>query len=45
MKGLDKDILDLVCKAGKGSFLVKRDISNAFRNIPVAATSQWLLGF
>ena len=40
-----QDILDMVRQAGKGSFLVKRDISDAFRNIPVAATSQWLLGF
>ena len=40
-----QDILDMVRQAGKGSLLVKRDISDAFRNIPVAPTSQWLLGF
>jgi hypothetical protein len=40
-----QDVLDIVRKARKGCFLVKRDISDAFRNIPVAATLQWLLGF
>jgi hypothetical protein len=40
-----QDVLDIVRKARKGCFLVKRDISDAFRNILVAATSQWLLGF
>ena len=34
-----------VLQAGRGSTIVKRDIRDAFRMVPVAAGDQWLLGF
>ncbi len=34
-----------VRNAGKGALLVKRDLAEAFRHIPVAASDWWLLGF
>lgn len=34
-----------VLKAGRGCTIVKRDIRDAFRMVPVAADDQWLLGF
>jgi hypothetical protein len=40
-----QDVLNLVVKAGRHCVITKRDIKNAFRNIPVAPHEQWLLGF
>jgi hypothetical protein len=39
------DVVDQVLKAGRGCFIMKRDMEAAFRNIPVASAQQWLLGF
>jgi hypothetical protein len=38
-------ILDNIIIAGKGAIIIKRDIKEAFRNIPLAPQNQWLLGF
>ena len=38
-------ILQRIRQSGQGSILLKRDIKDAFRNIPLAASCQWLLGF
>jgi len=40
-----REILDLVIIAGRGSVIMKRDMRDAFRNIPVALENRWLLGF
>jgi hypothetical protein len=37
--------LRLVAEAGPGSTLVKRDLADAFRHIPVSPQDWWLLGF
>jgi hypothetical protein len=37
--------LELVRNAGPGSVLVKRDLANVFRHIPVSPKDYWLLGF
>ena len=37
--------LALVAETGRNSILVKRDLADAFRHIPVAQEDQWLLGF
>jgi hypothetical protein len=37
--------LQLVAEAGVGSILVKRDLADAFRHIPVSPQDWWLLGF
>ena len=37
--------LALVAEAGRNSILIKRDLADAFRHIPVAQEDQWLLGF
>lgn len=39
------DVLQMVRIAGQHCFILKRDIKDAFRNIPVAPHIQWLLGF
>jgi hypothetical protein len=39
------DVYAMVRQAGKGCILLKKDIKDAFRNIPVAPSQQWLLGF
>jgi hypothetical protein len=39
------DIYEKIRKAGRNCIILKKDIKDAFRNIPVATTSQWLLGF
>lgn len=41
---MDEAIAALL-KIGKGAFLIKRDLSDAFRHIPVSSTDWWLLGF
>ena len=38
-------IFSKVLAAGRHAVLIKRDIKNAFHNIPVAPHMQWLLGF
>jgi Reverse transcriptase (RNA-dependent DNA polymerase) len=40
-----KDVVDMVLEAGKGCTLLKKDIKDAFRIIPVAVANRWLLGF
>ena len=32
-------------RIGKGAILVKRDLADAFRHIPIAISDYWLLGF
>jgi hypothetical protein len=39
------DILDKIVTAGRNSVIMKRDLKDAFRNIPVASQIQSLLGF
>ena len=31
--------------AGKNCLIIKRDIKDTFRNVPIALKHQWLLGF
>jgi hypothetical protein len=38
-------IFALIVQAGKHSVIIKRDIKDAFRNIPLAPHIRWLLGF
>lgn len=38
-------IIDLILQAGRHCVIIKKDIKDAFRNIPVAPHVQWLLGF
>ncbi len=38
-------VLQLVTNAGWHCIIVKRDVKDAFRNVPVAPQHQWLLGF
>ena len=40
-----EDVLSMVKTAGRHSLILKRDIKDAFRNIPIAPHVQWLLGF
>ena len=35
----------MIKEAGRHSVIIKRDIKDAFRNIPVASNNRWLLGF
>jgi hypothetical protein len=39
------DVVADVLQAGRGCTIVKRDIRDAFRMVPVAINDQWLLGF
>ena len=39
------EILFSIGQAGRGCILIKRDIRDAFRMIPVSALQRWLLGF
>ncbi len=39
------EVLDLILKAGRYSIIIKRDVKDAFPNMPVAPQHQWLLGF
>jgi hypothetical protein len=39
------EIINDIIAAGRHSIIIKRDIKEAFRNIPVAIPDQWLLGF
>lgn len=38
-------ILDMVLKGGRGCYIVKKDIKEAFRIVPVSPQDHWLLGF
>lgn len=40
-----QDVLAQVRHAGRHAVIMKKDIKDAFRNIPVAPHQQWLLGF
>lgn len=40
-----EEIFDLVRQAGRGCYIFKRDLKDAFRMIPVAPEQRWLLGF
>lgn len=40
-----QDVLRMVIRAGKNCVILKRDMRDAFRNVPVAPHQQWLLGF
>lgn len=40
-----ENILARIRRAGRGATIMKKDIKDAFRNIPVAPHQQWLLGF
>jgi hypothetical protein len=35
----------MVAAQGPGAMLVKRDLQDAFRHIPIAPQDHWLLGF
>ena len=39
------DAVVILLRQGPGALLVKRDLKDAFRHIPVAISDQWLLGF
>ena len=39
------EAIALAAASGQGSTLIKRDLANAFRHIPVAPQDHWLLGF
>lgn len=39
------DFINLVLLAGRGSLLIKRDLKDAFRMVPVAMNQRWMLGF
>lgn len=39
------EAVDALLQQGHGALLVKRDLKDAFRHIPVASSDQWLLGF
>ncbi len=40
-----QDVLRMVTQAGRNCVILKRDVKDAFRNVPVASQHQWLLGF
>ena len=40
-----QEVLQLVIQAGRNCIILKRDVKDAFRNVPVAPQHQWLLGF
>lgn len=39
------NVLTRICRAGRGAVIIKKDIMDAFRNIPVAPHQRWLLCF
>lgn len=39
------DIYQSVLEAGRGSLIIKRDLKDAFRNVPILVQNQWLMGF
>ena len=40
-----RKIIKMILRAGRHCIIIKKDIKDAFRNIPVAPHVQWLLGF
>ncbi len=40
-----QEVLQLVINAGRQCDIIKRDVKDAFRNIPVVIQHRWLLGF
>ena len=38
-------VVQSICAAGRGCYIMKRDIRDAFRMIPIAAPDRYLLGF
>lgn len=38
-------VFDHVRQAGRGSYLIKKDLQDAFRMVPIATHQRWLLGF
>lgn len=40
-----QEVLQLVTQAGRNCIILKRDVKDAFRNIPVARQHHWLLSF
>ena len=40
-----QEVLQLVTNAGLQCIILKRDVKDVFRNVPVAPQHQWLLGF
>ena len=40
-----EEVLDMVRKGGQSSLILKRDVKDAFRNIPLAPHIRWLLAF
>ena len=40
-----EDALKLVAQAGEGCFMVKRDLADTFRHIPIHPSDWWLMGF
>ena len=40
-----QEVLQLVTNSGKHCIILKRDVKDVFRNVPVASQHQWLLGF
>lgn len=38
-------VFSLVKKAGRGALIIKKDLKDAFRLVPVAHSQRWLLGF
>lgn len=39
-----ENIFSRICRAGQGAIIIKKDIKDAFRNIPIAPHQHWLLG-
>ena len=38
-------VVQSICAAGRGCYIMKQDIRDAFRMIPIAAPDRYLLGF
>ena len=40
-----EEVLDMIREGGRSSVILKRDVKDAFRNIPLAPNIRWLFGF
>lgn len=40
-----EEVLDMIREGGRSSVILKRDVKDAFRNIPLAPHIRWLFGF
>ena len=40
-----QDVLQIVIRAGRNYIILKQDVKDAFKNVPVTPHQQWLLGF